>query len=152
MDFLMVIMAGGFACGCIHSTATTELCKTAAILQLIAWQGHTDIHSPGTSRMKARLIKLWCFVLTTLPQRSLILLRRRSGLFISLCLWVTVFLNATRRARNFPPFPSYCVFQMMCGLNRQKHFSLPSIECSAAPPIFRLLSFTVSLSELCSTI
>ena len=37
-------------------------------------------------------------------------------------------------------------------LNRQMRFSLPSIKCLAAPPGFRLLPSTVSLTELCSTI
>ena len=37
-------------------------------------------------------------------------------------------------------------------LNRQMRFSLPSIKWSSAPPSFRLLPSTVTLSELCSTI
>ena len=44
-----------------------------------------------------------------------------------------------------------------CGLknskiDRQMRFSLPSLKCSAGPPSSRLLSSTVSLSELCTTI
>ena len=68
----------------------------------------TTRSSPGKSYMKARLVSLRCFVLKVLPQETL----NRSCFvvalfcFISLCLQVPVFLNATRRDRNLPPFSS----------------------------------------------
>ena len=43
----------------------------------------TALSAPGTSRMKARLVSLRCFVVTMFPQK--VLLYRRSGL---LCLAV----------------------------------------------------------------
>ena len=50
--------------------------------------------------MKARLVGPQCFVLTTLPQRSLVVF------FISPRLRVFMFLNATRRDRYCPAFVS----------------------------------------------
>ena len=38
MDFLMVIMVSSIARGHVRTTATTELCKMVAILQLIGGQ------------------------------------------------------------------------------------------------------------------
>ena len=38
VDFLMVIMASAIARGCIRTTATTESCNMAAIIQIKAWQ------------------------------------------------------------------------------------------------------------------
>ena len=55
----------------------------------------TTRSSPGTSCMKVRLVRPRCFVLTMLPLKSLVC-------FISLCLWVFEFLNATRRDWNLP--------------------------------------------------
>ena len=37
-------------------------------------------------------------------------------------------------------------------VDRQMHFSLSSIKCSAGPPILRLLPNTITLSELCTAI
>ena len=54
--------------------------------------------------MKARLVSLRCFVLKMLPQKTLAL--PSICCFISLCLRVAVFLNATKRERNLPPFTS----------------------------------------------
>jgi len=47
--------------------------------------------APGTSRMKARLVRLWCFVLTILSQKSLASSSIRSVLFrppYALCPWM----------------------------------------------------------------
>ena len=53
--------------------------------------------------MKVRLVRPRCFVLTMLPLKSL---ASWTGSFISLCLLVFVFLNASRRDRNCPTFAS----------------------------------------------
>ena len=55
----------------------------------------------GTSYMKARLVSPRCFIFKMLPQKTFAL---SSFYFISLCLQVSVFLNAKRRDRNLPPF------------------------------------------------
>ena len=55
----------------------------------------TTRSAPGTSCMTARLVRLWCFVLTCFPRKSCFVVDLVC--FISLRLRVTVFLNNTRR-------------------------------------------------------
>ena len=43
--------------------------KKQAIHRMQKWR--TTRSAPGTSPMKARLVRLWCFVLTMLPQKDL---------------------------------------------------------------------------------
>ena len=62
----------------------------------------TTRSAPGMSRMEARLVRLSCFVLKMLPQKTLALSSICSVLFR--CAYE--FLNATRRDRNLPPFTS----------------------------------------------
>ena len=61
--------------------------------------------TPGTS-MKVRLVRPRCFVLTILPLKNPACFEDGLVCFISLCLLVFVFLNATRRDRNCPTFAS----------------------------------------------
>ena len=65
----------------------------------------TTRSSPGTSYMKARLVSLQSFNLTMLPPKNSCFVVDLFC-FISLCLRVAVFLNATRRDRNLQPFTS----------------------------------------------
>ena len=62
------------------------------------WQ--TTRSAPGRSNMNARLVRLWCFVSTILPQKSLA--RRRFGPFCLALPTCSVFLNAARRDWNLP--------------------------------------------------
>ena len=53
--------------------------KKQAIHRMQIWR--TTRSAPGTSPMKVRLVRLWCFVLTMLPQKDLVLSSIWSVLF-----------------------------------------------------------------------
>ena len=69
------------------------------------------------------------------------------SVLLALCLRVAVFMNATRTEgpEIFHGLPLTVPFNEMRKFKAQptNAFSLPSIKCSAAPPIFRPLPFTV---------
>ena len=70
----------------------------------------TTRSAPGTSSMKVRLVRPWCFVLTMLPLKKSCFV---DGLvcFISLCLQDFEFLNATWREWNLPQVRKRFFFQ-----------------------------------------
>jgi len=71
----------------------------------------TTLSAPGTSRMKARLVRL-CFIVlidNAFPKKSCFVLDLLCS--VSSSLWVFVFLNATRREWNLPQQKSVFFFQ-----------------------------------------
>ena len=73
--------AMGFNSGEVGSLPVVHSCL---IHRMQIWR--TTRSAPGTSGMKARLVRLWCFVLTMLFQRSL----------ASLSIWSLCFVLSTR--------------------------------------------------------
>ena len=43
MDFIMVVMASGIACGPERTVVVANLCKMAAILQITGWGRHAAL-------------------------------------------------------------------------------------------------------------
>ena len=62
----------------------------------------TTQSAPGTSQMKARLVRLWCLVWQCFSRSTVVLLRCPFGPILSPSLRVFVFLNATAIEWNLP--------------------------------------------------
>ena len=81
-----------------------------AIHRMQMWRTTRSV--PGTSRMKARLVRLRCFVLTMLSRK--VLLCCRFGPFVLPSLRVFVFLNATATELSLPQQRKFSFFQFLC--------------------------------------
>ena len=79
----------------------------ALIHRMQIWR--TTRSAPGTSRMKARLVRLWCFVLTMLLQRSLDLVLLFRPVYSFLCSWMPPQESKIFHSRESVLFFSYLV-------------------------------------------
>ena len=78
-----------------------QWCKyCCSIHRMQIWR--TALLAPGTSRMQARLVRLWCFVLTMLPQKSLASSSIWSVFFSPSLRAFVSFLITTRGVGNLP--------------------------------------------------